>query len=235
MGASLFTLIKRLVLAMLAVAVLAAGVIYLFGPHLSVATAYAAYKAAYDRRDGDAVARMTAPEGIAFFDVQRKRALTASRDTVAALSFRERGDVLSLRSQVQNGSLPLDVLSNPDVTAAYATFVRRLPAKPSHLPAGILFAVPTGLDSARGYLDPAPGSGYALVTGLIVLAWGMYGEFEKTPEGWQVDMTPALMSSAIENERLAARMEPTRNSYIYQMLGAADAAAQDQLWQPLQQ
>lgn len=235
MGASLFTWIKRLVLAMLALAMLAASAIYFFGPHLSIAAAYAAYKTAYDSRDGDAVARMTTPDGIAYFDLQRKRALTAPRDSVAALPFRERGDVLGLRSQVLSGSLPLDVLSNPDATAAYAAFVRHTPARPSHLPAGILFALPTGIGSARGYLDPAPGSGYALVTGPIVLAWGIYGEFERTPEGWQVDMTPALVSSASENERLAVRVEPTGSSYIFQMLGAADAAAQDQLWQPLQQ
>jgi hypothetical protein len=235
MGGAFFTLLRRLVLAVIALAVLLAGVVYIFGPHASVATAYAAYKSAYDARDGVTVARMTAPDGIVFFDAQRKRALTASREAVAALSFRERGEVLGLRSQVLSGSLPLDVLSNPDATAAYAAYVRNLPAKPSPLPAGMLFAVPTGSDSARGYVDPAPGSGYALLTGLIVLAWGMYGEFEKTPEGWQVDMTPALVSSASENERLARRMEPTGNSYIYQMLGAADTAAQDQLWQPLQQ
>lgn len=235
MGGAFFTLIKRLVLAMLALAVIAAGVIYIFGPHASVATAYAAYKAAYDARDGATVARMTVPDGIAFFDAQRKRALTAPREALAALSFRERAEVLGLRSQVLSGNLPRDVLSNPDAAAAYAVYVRHLPAKPSPLPAGILFALPTGSGGARGYLDPAPGSGYALVTGLIVLAWGMYGDFEKTPEGWQVDMTPALVSSAAENERLAVRMEPTGNSYIYQMLGAADAAAQDRLWQPLQQ
>jgi hypothetical protein len=235
MGGAFFTLLRRLVLAVIALAVLLAGVIYIFGPHASVATAYAAYKSAYDARDGATVARMTAPDGIVSFDAQRKRALTASRQAVAALSFRERGEVLGLRSEVLSGSLPLDVLSNPDAAAAYAAYVRHLPAKPSPLPAGILFAVPTGSGSARGYLDPAPGSGYALVTGLIVLAWGMYGEFEKAPEGWQVDMTPALVSSASENERLAVRMEPTGNSYIFQMLGAADAAAQDRLWQPLQQ
>lgn len=226
-------LIKRLALAILIVVVLATGATYFLGPHAEIAGAYAAWKAAHDSRDGETVVSLSSPNEIAFFDAHRKHALASPRDTVAALPFRQRAAVLSFRSQVLGGSLPVAVLSNPDVKAAFVEYVKRQPARPSVLPAGIMFAVPTGTTTARGYLNPSPESGLEIFLGVIVLVWGLYYDFERTPEGWQIDTTSAVERSASENEHWAVRMEPTGNAFIFQGLGATDTATQERLWEPL--
>jgi hypothetical protein len=226
-------LVKRVVLAVIALVVLVGGATYVLGPHAEVAGAYATWLKAQDARDGATVARLSSTNDLAFFDVQRKHAVSSPRDVVAALPFRQRAAVLSFRSQVLNGIIPASVLSDPDIKAAFAEHVNRQPPRSSPMPTRIQFAVPTGTASARGYLDPSPESGPGILRAMIVLAWGMYYDFEETADGWQIDMTPALEVSASENEHWAVRMEPTGNAYIYQAIGATDAVTQERLWEPL--
>jgi hypothetical protein len=226
--------LKWLVLTTLAIAILIGGLVYLFGPHGEVARALAQFKTAYDARDGTVVASLTAPAELSLFDAHRKQALTGSREAVAALPFRSRAEVLSLRSQVQKGTLPVAVLTDPDLPRAYAGYIDHQPPSRAEMPGSILFAVPTGRGQARGYLEVAPSAGMALLRGLIILTYGVYYGFEKTGDGWRIDRTPALDRAARENEHWAVSMEPTGNRFIYQLLGAQDAETQDRLWQPLE-
>ncbi len=181
------------------------------------------------------MAGLTAPAELSLFDGHRKQAMTGSRDVVAALPFRSRAEVLSLRLQVQKGTLPVAVLADPDVPRAYAAFIDHQPSSGAETPGSILFAVPSGKGRARGYLEVTPGADLVLLRGLIVLTHGLYYDFEKTADGWRIDRTPALDRSASENEYWALKMEPTGNRFIYQLLGAQDTDTQDRLWQPLEQ
>jgi hypothetical protein len=109
--------------------------------------------------------------------------LTGSRDAVAALPFRSRAEVLSLRSQVQKGTLPVAVLTDPDLPRAYAAYIDHQPPSRTETPGSILFAVPASKGKARGYLEVAPGADLALLRGLIIVTHGVYYDFERTTDG----------------------------------------------------
>lgn len=227
--------IKLLTLAALAVVVLATGFIYLFGPHAQLAAAYAKYNAAQHAGDGATVVAMTAPRELEFFDVQRKHALHSKREDVQPLSFRQRLTVFGWRSQVNGGLLPLNILQIPDARDAYAELIAHAARTKSIkvAGAGILFAVPTGLRTARGYLDLIPEPGEPLQKIAMAVGFDAYYDFEKTDNGWLVDETPLQESSASENEYWALHMDPTGNALIFNMLGAKDPASEARLWEPL--
>ncbi len=175
----------------------------------------------------------TAPAELSLFDSHRKQALTGARDRVAALPFRSRAEVLSLRSQVQKGSLPVAILTDPDVARAYAAYIVHQPPSRAETPGSILFAVPTEWGT------PAVTGGGARRRHGVVARFDRSHprtllRFREDAHGWRINRTPALDRSASENE-LGREDGTTGNRFIYQLLGAQDADTQDRLWQPLEQ
>jgi hypothetical protein len=228
------SLIKYLLAAIAILAPLLWLLLHFFGPSAEVRQAFAAWQTAYVKRDGAALTRLTSGEDIAFVDEQRRHALTSDRETVAALPFRQRTLILGLRAGVLRGGQPLDRLRNASPEELYAITRDFSPNAVADRSRMVLVAViPSGLGTARGYVDLtglAPGSFQAM---LIPFFHGIRYDFHRTEEGWKVDPTPLLIVSANENEYWALMGDPTGNAMIFNMLGVTNPAEQEKYWQPL--
>ena len=226
--------LKRLALLATAAAMAAAGVVYAVGPHAAAAAAFERYRAAHRAGDAALVTRLTAAREIAFFDEQRRHALHSPREIVAALSYRQRLTILSMRAGVRDGALPLATLRDASPTALYQATRRTWPAVGTLEQMDVLFAVPTGPGSATGYmsLTKLPGATFQKV--ILALTWGTAFGFERLSDGtWVVDPTPVLETSARENEHWARQVEPSGNEFLMKFYFKADPQRAAALWQPL--
>lgn len=224
----------KLFLYLVILAIAALAFLYLAGPHAEFARAFTRYRDAHLAGDGARVAELTAPAEIAFVDRQRQLALAASHAEVEALPFRLRAGVLGLRQQVLEGRIPLALVQQATPEDLYAQ-TQEIRAKAAVLaPMEVIFAVPTGTNSGRGYVkitaEPVSFYHYPLAASL-----GLYYGFVRTEGGeWRVDPSPIVDSSATENEYWATQMEPTGNRFIIEaMLGVTDPARVALLWEPL--
>ncbi len=228
-------LIRRLLLLIVVAAAALAGLVYLFGPHAQLAQAFSNYRAAYLAGDRNVVTRLTAPEAIARTDVVRQLALTAPRAAVEALDFSRRAAVLGVRKQVRDGVIPLAMLQSSDAVTLFAA-LEPMDARARTLKdAAVILAVPTGPNTARGYLDLTYAGKPELMAYSMALSFGMFMNFVRSDDGtWLVDPTTLIDSSARENEYWARQVEPTGNTFlITSLLQETDPAKAELLWQPL--
>jgi hypothetical protein len=225
----------RILIALAAMALLGIASIAVLGPHAEIAQAFERYRSALEAGDAALVTKLTAPAEIEFAEAQRKAALSASRSDVERLGFRERAGVLGLRKKVLDGKLPLQILQDK---ASADFFAAALPVEDmakALKPMAILFALPTGSSSARGYIGFTQGGAPGWEHFVLALASGAHYRFARSSDGtWLVDPTPVYEFAAGENEGFATRVEPTGNLYITQsLLQEADKARADRLWEPL--
>ena len=223
-------------LAIIALVAVTAGGTYVLGPHLAVIEAFNAYKAAYLSGDADKVTVLTTDPDIEFWDQQRKLALTGNADVVKALDFKHRAAVLRLRTGVIDKHFALEELQSADARKLYS-LTRDMSIYPKVLAQmDVMFALPTGTDSARGYVRmtqlPPAFFGHHQI---LALATGLYYNFEQQQDGqWLVDPTPMLDGAAHANEQLAIMMEPTGNTYLALSYNPnKDPAREVQIWEPL--
>lgn len=228
-------LIRRLLLAALALAAFAGGLTYLLGPHAEVAETFKRYRAAHIAGDRAAVGKLTAPAEIAFIDAQRKLALTAQRSELELLGFREKTTVLRLRQMVRNGDVPMKLLATGTASEVFLATMPIAETAKTLQNVSVLFAVPTGANTAKGYLrlssvEGLPGQHLAMA----IMLNASYDFIRDDKGEWQVDPTPILEGSAKENEYWATQLDPTGNTYITKaLLQAYDPAEVAMLWQPL--
>lgn len=226
--------VRRLILAALAGSGAAAALVYGFGPHAATAAAFERYRGAHRMGDAALVARLTAPQEIAFFDAQRRHALNSPRHVVETLSYRQRMTILTMRALVLDGVLAVSVLRDTSPRDLYeatrSVWVNRQVLEQMD----VLFAIPTGPRNATGYMSltkvPAPGFQKLL----MALSWGTAYGFDLQDDGtWLVDPTPLLETSARENEHWATRLEPSGNVFLTKSYFKADPRRAEALWQPL--
>ncbi|MFT3672009.1 hypothetical protein [Aestuariivirga sp.] len=227
--------IRRILLLIVVAAAALAALVYLFGPHAQLAQAFNTYRAAYLAGDRNLVTRLTAPEAVARADVVRQLALTAPRAAVEALDFSRRAAVLGLRKQVRDGKLPLTLLQSADPITMYAALEPMEARAKTFQTATVILAMPTGPNTARGYLDLAYAGKPEFMAYSMALGFGIYLNFVRSYDGtWLVDPTALVDSSARENEYWAKQVEPTGNTFlITSLLQENDPAKAELLWQPL--
>lgn len=227
--------IRRILLLIVVAAAALAAFVYLFGPHAQLAQAFNTYRAAYLAGDRNLVTRLTAPEAIARTDVVRQLALTAPRAAVEALDFSRRAAVLGLRKQVRDNAVPLMLLQTGDPQTLFGTLEPMDAKAKSIRDMYLLFGVPTGARTARGYVSFAASDGPSLQQFAMAVGLGVYFNFVRSDDGtWLVDPTTLIDSSARENEYWAKQVEPTGNTFIIEtLLQEKDPAKAELLWQPL--
>lgn len=227
--------LSRALLALVALAGICIAIVYAFGPHASVAEAFSRYKQAHIEGNRPGIVALLAPNEIAFMDAQRKLALNASRADVEALPFRQRSIVLSLRNRVLDGELPLQVLQTASPEAFYESAMNVDQVAKTLKPVSIIFAVPTGASTARGYVKLQDVAETGFQDYAIATAMGAYYNFARGEDGtWRVDPTPLLAASAAQNEALAMRVEPTGNQFLLQsIMQVSNPERAARLWDPL--
>lgn len=227
--------LRRLALAALTAAAATAALVYAIGPHAATAAAFERYKAAHRAGNGALVAKLTAPREIAFFDEQRRHALTSPRAVVEKLSYRQRLSILTIRAMALDGILPLGVLRDDDPQRVYAATRGIMQNVNSLEQMDVLFAVPTGNGSATAYMSLTKHPGAVFQKAALALSYGAAYGFERQDDGtWLVDPTPIHETSAKENEHWATRHEPTGNEFLVKSYFRADPVRAEALWRPLE-
>jgi hypothetical protein len=227
--------VKRLLGFAAGAGVLSVALVYLFGPHAPVQAAFDKYKAAYLAGDVGQVARLTSSRDIAFWDEQRRHALTSKAETVNALDYKSRAAVFKLRSDVLDGKVALADLQVFSPEELYAATRESAAFGKALAQTSVLFAVPTGSRSARGYLRLVQLEGYSAMQPVFALISGAYVGFEKSLDGlYKTDPTPLLDRAAREAESLAHRVEHSGNKFLVQgFLRSSKVGREEELWEPL--
>lgn len=226
--------VRRLVLAALGAAAATAALVYLIGPHAATAAAFERYRAAYRAGDAALVTRLTAEREIAFFDEQRRHALGSPRSVVEELSFRQRIYILTMRAMVLDGLVPAAVMREASAPELYQATRAVWQSSAMLDQMDVLFAMPTGIGRATGYMSLTKLPGPAFQKLVIALSWGTAFGFERRGDGtWLVDPTPLLETSARENEHWATRLEPSGNAFLMRSYFKADPLRAEALWRPL--
>jgi hypothetical protein len=228
-------LLGKLLMALLALAAALSAYFYVASPSTEVQLAFSEYKAATVARDAKRVADLTAQKLVDFYDAQRKIALTASREELIALPFRQRWTVFTLKALVFHGAITLsDMQRLEGRDFLRKTSVMLPPVGQVVAQSRLMMVLPFGPGRARGYLDPTgllPDGGIEIL--LVPVFHDIRFDFVRSPAGWLVDPSPFLESSLAENERLGKYQEPSGNTYLFAILGVKDAAGQEPYWQPL--
>jgi hypothetical protein len=220
-------------LSALTVAVLAT--LLAFGPQDAFRTALQQYQIAYDAQDGALIAALTAPSDLAFFEEQRQHALTSPKPTVEALPFHKRATVLTLRANVLRGYNSLEDLTQVQSGKAFASTYSRLSPSPQAVKSmQLLFALPTGRNSARGYVTPPDMERHFFVDHLMSVYRGVYLEMEWQNGRWLMSPLPMVANNMAEIEAIAKRLDTTGNRFLFRfMLGSRDPSEVERLWKPL--
>jgi hypothetical protein len=225
----------RLFLALLVVSAALGGYFYFASPSADIRRVFAEYQAAAIAHDAGRVVDLTVPELIDFYDAQRKHALTTSRAELAALPFRERWAVFTLKALVFHGAIKIGDMQRLEGRDFFQAAGFQLPPSGQIVAQMRLIAViPFGPDRARGYLDPSgqlPGGWLEIL--MVPVFNDIRFDFVRTESGWLVDPSPLLISSAAENEDLAKYVDPTGNDYLFSTFGIKDAVGQEPYWRPL--
>jgi hypothetical protein len=234
-GPSAMRTVLKLLLVVSSLAVLGVATVYFAGPTTAVSQAFNSYRQAYFNGDREGILAHMTPEEVAFTEEQRKRALHAARAEVEELPFRKRALVLLMRKMVMNGELKQSVLESSKADELYAAILNVEQGAKALKPISILFAVPTGASTARGYVKMREGNNTSLFDFPLAVAANAYYGFVRSDDGsWHVDPSPILERSAEENEYWAKRIEPTGNTFLVKnVLQVQDTVQAERLFEPL--
>lgn len=131
--------------------------------------------------------------------------------------------------------LALDDVRHPGGGRAYHAALRKgLPDAPL-LNLSLLAVLPLGPDYSTGWMGPRD---HGLESLPFSVAYGMRVDFVREEGVWRIDYSPAMRSSAQENEAIGVYGGPSapfevRKSYLNRLYAPDDPDQQRALWQPL--